>query len=165
MPRFRRYGLIGLVLAAATILTGCGAGTVALEPAADANNPLCAEVSVRLPKSFESVGGSEPQQRRWTNAQATGAWGDPESVYLRCGVEPPGPSTLQCVTFGGVDWLVDSEDRPWLRITTYGRTPAVQVTVNSSVISADSVLDRLTSAVGRLPTDARCIAADEAPSE
>ncbi len=63
-----------------------------MTPAADANDPVCAEVSVRLPDSVDG----EP--RRWTDAQATGAWGNPSVVLLTCGVEPPAPSTLACQT-------------------------------------------------------------------
>ena len=72
-------------------LTGC-TSTVSLEPAPDANDPACAEVTVRLPDDLAG------QSRRWTDAQATGAWGEPAAVLLTCGVEPPGPTTLPCQT-------------------------------------------------------------------
>ena len=71
------------------VLSGC-AGTVHLEPADDANNPLCAEVTVRLPQAIAD------QERRWTDAQATGSWGDPVSVLLSCGVTVPGPTFAAC---------------------------------------------------------------------
>ena len=87
-----------VAVCALLVLSGC-APTVHLEPAANANDPLCAEVTVRLP---DSIGD---QARVWTDAQATAAWGTPSSVLLTCGLEPPAPTTLQCVSLGGVDWV------------------------------------------------------------
>ncbi|GGH39724.1 DUF3515 family protein [Microbacterium album] len=141
-------------------LTGCAA-TVSLPAADDANDPLCAEVSVRLPSN---LGGLD---RRWTDAQAAGAWGAatdvlPATVMLRCGVTPPGPTTLQCVTFEGVDWIVDASDLPMQRITTYGRTPATQLYVDTSVISPSSVLPAISRIVSALPAETHCVDPDEA---
>ena len=87
MIRLFRTLAAGTVLAAVVALSAC-AGTVAMEAAPDANDPACADVSVRLPQTIAG------QDRRWTDAQATGAWGDPAAVLLTCGVTVPGPSTL-----------------------------------------------------------------------
>lgn len=131
-------------------LTGC-ATTVSMSAAKAANDPACAAVTVRLPDAVDS------QDRRWTDAQGTGAWGDPSTVLLTCGVTPPGPSTLPCETAGGVDWLIDDADAPNYRFTTYGRTPAVEVYLDYDVVSARSVLDALGVAVQQLPvTGAAC---------
>ncbi|WP_456285452.1 DUF3515 domain-containing protein [Microbacterium sp. JZ70] len=145
-------------LAAVIALTGC-APTVHLEAAPRANDPLCAEVSVRMP---DSVSGLE---RRWTDAQATAAWGEPTAVILSCGYDAPAPTTQQCVTIDGVDWIVDESERPNLRMTTYGREPAVQVYVDTTVVSADAVLagSALGSAVSTLPRAAQCTDPDAAP--
>ncbi|WP_221585176.1 DUF3515 family protein [Microbacterium sp. G2-8] len=145
-------------LGAAVALAGC-TPTVHLEPAAHAEDPLCADVSVRVPEALGDV------SRVWTDAQATAAWGDPSVVLLRCGLEPPAPSTLQCVTVGGVDWLVDETDFPNLRMTTYGRTPAAQVYVDTDSISSNDVLSALANAVGQLPRDSRCLDPDEAQED
>ena len=101
-------------------LTGCST-TISLEPAPQANDPACAAIMVRLPGDLAN------QQRVWTDAQSTAAWGSPTRIIMACGVTPPGPSTLKCVSLGGVDWLVDESDDPNFRITTYGRSPAVQL--------------------------------------
>jgi len=139
-------------LAAVSALTGCS-GTVSLQPAAEANSPDCAAVSVRLPGTVDG----EP--RRWTDAQATGAWGDPASVLLTCGVDEPGPSTLVCQTVGGIDWLIDDSEAPHYRFTTYGRSPAVEVYLDYDVVGAQAVLSALTTAVVQLPsTGAECTA-------
>lgn len=130
-------------------LSGC-TSTVSLDPAPQANDPLCAEITAYLP---DSVAG-EP--RRWTDAQATGAWGDPASIILTCGLTPPGPSELPCQEAGGVDWLVDASEAPLYRYTTFGRTPAVQVFLDNQVVSSRDVLDTLSVLVSRLPRDREC---------
>lgn len=159
----RRLALTAGALSAGAVtllaLTGCSS-TVALEPAKDANNPVCAEVTVRLP---DSIAG---QDRRWTDAQATGAYGDPASVFVSCGVEVPGPtSELQCITLEGIDWLVDESQAPMMRMTTYGRDPAVQVFVDTETVSANEALANvgIVSGVRMIPAERACITSDELP--
>ena len=162
MPRSRSRSLVALALAgvslAATMLAGC-ASTVAMDAAADANDPRCADVSVRLP---DNVAG---QDRRWTDAQSTGAWGDPAAVLLTCGVTPPGPTEDQCITIGGVDWVVDETEAPRYRITTYGRTPAVEVYVDNEVVSSNDVLARLGAIIGdMIPAERACVSSQGVPT-
>lgn len=149
----RRLALVSgaLILLA---LTGCSS-TVALKPAPDANNPACAEVTVRLPNAIGDM------QRRWTDAQATGAYGEPTAVIVACGVAVPGPTAdLQCVTLDGVDWLVDDSQAPKMRMTTYGRDPAVQVFVDTKRIGANEVLSNsgLVSGIRTIKATSACIA-------
>ena len=155
MTPSRRILVAGALATLVVALSGCS-GTVSLAAAPGANDPLCADVVVRLPSSVDGQG------RRWTDAQATGAWGDPAAVLLTCGVTPPGPSTLRCITVGGVDWLVDESESPRFRLTTYGRTPAVELYVDNRKVSPNNVLDDLRNAVGQLPESAACTA-PEAP--
>lgn len=133
-------------LATAVALAGC-ASTVSLTPAAAANDPACADVSVLLPASVDG------QSRRWTDAQATGAWGDPASVILTCGVVPPGPTTLPCTPVAGVDWIIDDSAAPRYRLTTFGRVPAVEIYLDNTVVSSANVLDTLSRVVAALPTN------------
>ena len=140
------------VTAAAGVLSGCTA-PVAMEPGPDANNPLCADVSVQLPESLDG------KERRQTDAQATGAWGDPAAVLLTCGVEPPGPTTIPCTTVGGVDWIVEDEGDFRFRVTTFGREPAIQLYVDTNAdtgVSSSVVLDVLSRTVGQLPITGVC---------
>lgn len=143
-----------VALIAASVMVGLSActPTVPMKAAVAANDPACAEVIVRLPE----VLGEE--DRVWTDAQGTAAWGTPTSVLLTCGLEPPGPTTQQCVSFGGVDWIVDDSDSPNLRITTYGREPAAQAYVDTTVLSADAVLQSLANPAQRLPKYGECTA-------
>lgn len=159
----RRLTLASLLLAGIIALVGC-TPTVSMEPAKHANDPLCAEVMVRLPKAVGNL------DRVWTDAQATGAWGTPVAVALTCGFDAPAPTAeLQCVTLEGVDWLVDAEDTPNLRMTSYGRQPAVQIYVNTSPetggISSNEALRALAPMVRQIPATSGCIAPDVAPDE
>lgn len=107
------------------MLAGCSQ-TVHMEPAKHAEDVRCAEVSVRVPDSLAG------ERRRWTDAQATAAWGDPASVLLRCGVPLQGPSELPCYNLGGVDWLALEQEGNVQRAITFGRDPAVEVAVSRS---------------------------------
>lgn len=125
-----------------------------MEPAPDATNPDCAEIIVRLPDAIDE------HIKRDTNAQATGAWGDPAAILLKCGVEVPGPSALPCFTIKGVDWLRDSSEAPNYIFTTYGRDPAVQVVIDGDRASSNA-LSALGNAVGSLPAAKQCLAAED----
>ncbi len=149
-------------------LTACSP-TVALDPAPDAPDPACAAVTVRLPDEIDE--GTSKFMQRVTNAQATGAWGDPTVVVLHCGVAVPAPtSDLPCNTvtddFGNsIDWLVDDSKDPIFTFTTYGRTPAVSVTIDYDSIGSASVLDALSSSVSTLPDNGHhCVGLDDVDS-
>lgn len=135
------------------LLTGCTSTvsmqTVSLQAAEDANDPACADLTVRLPDSVDG------QPRRWTDAQATGAWGDPASVIITCGVPELGPTTLPCTPVNGVDWVIDDSDAPRYRVTTFDRTPAVEIYLDNDVVSSAQVLDRLSQIVTVLPQNGR----------
>ena len=127
-----------------------------MEPAKGSNDALCADVSVRLPSTVAGL------QRRWTDAQATGAWGDPAAVLLTCGVTPPGPTTLTCRSVGAVDWIIDETDAPKYLFTTYGRIPAVQVYLDYDVVSGGEVLQALSPILEQLQKTAECVSPDDA---
>ncbi len=145
-----------MIVVAAASVAGC-ASSVSLQPADDADDPLCAEITVRLPSSVDG------QERRWTDAQATGAWGEPgkdTAVILTCGVESPGPTEARCITVGGVDWIVDDSLAPRYLVTSYGRTPAVEVFLDNDVVSSNEVLSVLGPLVQQLPSERVCTAPD-----
>ena len=149
MKILRSFLVLGLSAAFAIGASGC-APTLNLEPGPDANNPGCAEVIVRLPDQL----GELPLRN--TNAQATGAWGEPASVILRCGIEPVEVSALPCVTVGEVDWLVDDSAAPSFRFVTFGRTPATEVIVDSGKASGITSLEELADAANRAAPEKVC---------
>ena len=71
--------------------------------------------------------------------------------------EAPGPTTDVCVNVNGVDWVATETDGTAV-LTTYGRDPAVQVTVPSDDRSGtDAVLAALSSIVTRVPQARECL--------
>lgn len=151
MPRTRLAALAALVATAGGLaLSGCS-GVVPLEPAADADDPGCAEIVVRLPDRVGDLA------KRQTDAQATGAWGDPAGVLLRCGVPVPGPTTMPCVSVNGVDWIQDDAEAPrHYRFITFGRKPATEVVVDHEAVSNSTALADLTSAVSSIEPYTHC---------
>lgn len=155
----RRAPLVLLLVAAAIALTGC-APTVAMNPAPDAVNPECAEMIVRLPQQVADL------DIRETNAQATGAWGQPAAILLRCGVAPIGPTTLPCVNINGIDWIEDNSDAPMLRYQAYGRIPATEVVIDASKVSGGTALIDLVPVISLVPQTNECVGPqDLTPSE
>ena len=150
MKMSRLAALSAAAIALTLSLSACSP-TISLEPAADANNPGCAEVIVRLPDAVDG------QERRTTNAQSTAAWGNPATVILRCGIEPVEISTLPCVTANGVDWIIDESAKPSFRFISFGRTPALEVIVDSENAVGVNALDSLAEAVKSIEPTKACI--------
>ena len=150
MKMSRLAALSAAAIALTLSLSACSP-TVSLEPAADANNPGCADVIVRLPDAVDG------QERRTTNAQSTAAWGNPATVILRCGIEPVEISTLPCVTANGVDWIIDESAKPSFRFISFGRTPALEVIVDSEKTVGVNVLDSLAQAVKSIEPTKNCV--------
>lgn len=152
-----KLGIAATAVAILGLLTGCSP-TVALHPAAHATSADCAGVIARLPDTVSTL------SQRETNAQGTSAWGTPADILLRCGVAVPSPtSTLPCLTVDGVDWLRNDAGAPLYVFTTYGRVPAVSVTVNSKNVNADgnAALTDLQPAVASIKSIHRCLSPSE----
>lgn len=148
LTRFAKRALAATALVAA--LSACSQSVV-LESAPDANNPVCAEITVRLPDAIETL------TKRVTTAQATTAWGEPAAVLLRCGIEPVELSSLRCVSIADVDWLVDESKAPSYRFITFGRIPATEVMIDSTKASGATVLDEIGGALDRGKVTKRCL--------
>ena len=101
-----RAALPAAVLTLAAGLTAC-TPIADVEPAPDAANPDCATVMVSLPSELAG------EQQRETDSQSSSAWGDPSKIILRCGVPVPGPTTEQCATVNGIDWILQEDETAW----------------------------------------------------
>lgn len=139
-----------LTLFAVTLVVSSCSATVTLDAAPEANDPACAEVIVRLPDSIGDLA------KRTTNAQSTGAWGNPASVILRCGLPAVTASQLTCVTANDIDWLVDESNKPNYRFITFGRSPATEVIVDATAIAGVTAVESLAGAVQNIPATKRC---------
>lgn len=130
-------------------LTGCGSN--APQPGPDAGTAACTALIERLPERV--------LDRPRTDLDVTGAaaWGDP-AIVLRCGVPPTGPTSNPCLEAGGLDWTF-TETKDDFRFVTYGRNPAVEVTLPTSInrTTASGALIDLAKAVEPIPKTANCI--------
>lgn len=151
---FVRTGALVSLAAGTVLLAGCTVA-VPLQPAADATNPRCADVIVHLPTTVAN------QPERETNAQATGAWGNPATVLLHCGVHVPAPTTLPCLNVNGIDWIEDDSAAPLYRYTTFGRDPATELVIDSGKASGGAALVDVADAVATVPATAKCLGPDD----
>jgi hypothetical protein len=146
--------------AAALLAVGLLAGTTACSPAvnveaaADAANPGCAPMMVLLPQFVAD------QPKRETTSQGSAAWGNPSQVILRCGVPVPGPTTDQCVTVNGVDWVLRRQDKTWTA-TTYGRNPATELVFDPDQVAESTLLVDLAGAVAKIPQTNKCLSVSD----
>jgi hypothetical protein len=145
-----------VALGCLVLLSAC-TPMIGVEAAPGAADPDCAPVMLALP---DVVAGD--LEKVDTNAQATAAWGvSGAAVTFRCGVDQPPPSPdCQRVASGqgSVDWVtVTGEDGTW-RFTTYGREPAMEVTIPPTVLTdhSSSFVGDLTSAVELVPATKEC---------
>ncbi|WP_076259855.1 DUF3515 family protein [Intrasporangium flavum] len=103
---------------AALALGACSRATeVALAPQASA--PVCRAAEWPANLSGHARVDTSPAD------PSVAAWGDP-ALIARCGLEPLAPTTDECVTVDGVDWVVRRLSDGTMA-TTYGRDPAVEV--------------------------------------
>jgi len=126
-----------------------------IEPAPSASDPACAGLTGRVPATVLG------RQAVSTDVAGAATWGDP-AIVLRCGVPPPGPTTDACIAISGVDWVFSETDAAY-RFVTYGRTPAVEVTVPLDVerSSASGAAAALSPAVEPIPQQNQCIGLDD----
>jgi hypothetical protein len=117
-----RFGAVLLILGGPA---ACSSPIDVATPA-EAGSAACRSAAAHWPKT---VGGESPRATS-SSADAVRAWGDP-AIIARCGVAPIGPTTDQCLSVSGVDWVAH-QLTDGVRFTTYGRSPAIEVLVPSA---------------------------------
>lgn len=139
----RRFASLGL--AAAFLASSC-AGPVEVAPAPEGTSAACATVASVWPETVAEAPRTtvEPQQ------PSTMAWrrGNDPAIIARCGVQPPGPTTLECIAVDDADWVAEKLD-DGMRFTTYGRVPAIEVLVPNRYSPEPLVLSALAEPVRR----------------
>ncbi|MEU9447106.1 DUF3515 family protein [Streptomyces sp. NPDC048277] len=116
-----------------------------------AKDPACARLADRYPDRLDG------DTRDLVSFQGLAVWGHGE-VELRCGVTPPAPTTDACVSVDGVDWVWRETAANGRRtLVTYGRSPAVEVSVADSVSHLDAVLLDLSHLVAPIKKGAKCL--------
>lgn len=142
---------LALATTVAMAVAGC-ARPLIVDPAPYAADVDCARVMLAVP---EVLGGLEV---RPTSSQATTAWAEDYPLIMRCGVEPPGPTTTECVAIttptADVDWLITDDDARWQAIS-FGRSPAVELLVpkERAQDALADVLGEVSAAVALAPSN------------
>ena len=128
------------------LLGGCSrAPEVALAPAAGA--PVCATAAWPSTVAQQARVATDP------DTGSVAAWGDP-AVLARCGLAPLGPTTDDCVSVDGVDWVVRALSDGSVA-TTYGRDPAIEVLAPAAYGPVPLLLPAFTAVASSLPENGR----------
>lgn len=119
-------------------------------PAPQAVTAACAKAAAAYPASLGRLARGD------LDVTAAATYGDP-AVVVRCGMPPLGPTSDECVDISGIDWVVHPLS-DGTRLTTYGRSPAIEVLVPSAHSPAPMLVPALHDAAAALPaTGHRCI--------
>ncbi|MFF7357776.1 MULTISPECIES: DUF3515 family protein [Streptomyces] len=119
-----------------------------------AKDPACARIAAHYPDRLDG------DRRDPVSYEGLTAWGHGR-VRLRCGLNPPAQTKDPCIAVNGVDWVLretaarDGHDV----LVTYGRRPAVEITLADSVRQTDTVLMRLSRLVAPVRQTDHCLAA------
>jgi hypothetical protein len=144
--------LTGPAALVAVLLTvaGCG-GSTKITPAPDASAGACGSLLNRAPSTV--LNGT----RNSLDVAGAASWGSP-AVVMRCGVTPPGPTADHCIEVNdGLYWIYTQTKKTY-DFVSYGRVPAVEVTVPTSVPQSnatDALID-LADAVRPLKVTGHC---------
>jgi hypothetical protein len=136
-----------LTLAAGAVLALVACSS-APGPAPRAGEPACVTALDAAP---ETVLG---QGRSALGVRSALAWGDPH-IVMRCGLEPLGPTTAQCITVNGHDWVLADPNADPVVFTTFGTDPAVDVAVPRSYTQPTGALVDLAPVAAALPKNGR----------
>lgn len=162
-----RSRLLALPATGLMMLGLASCGTVQVPPGPAATDPTCADIVLSAPPEVLGM------ERVETSSQGTAAWGSGEdTIVMRCGVTPPGPTTDLCTTLTDgdgieVDWIVrELEDEVFL-YTTYGREPAIDVSVPRSAAPdqpSGAALDLSQVITRNIDATDRCIGPGDEPA-
>jgi hypothetical protein len=150
-----RVLLGGTLLIMAVGVAACGGSEEPkLDAAPSARDPGCTSLLSRLPSTV--LGRAKGS----TDVAGAAVWGQPP-IVLRCGVTPPAPSADACINVDDVDWLFTEKASSYV-FTTYGRTPATELTVPHEIdrTQAAGAMAQLSPAVKPLPSTRHCVGPD-----
>lgn len=144
---------IVLVLATVALLAVAVGGYVVLRPRALAteaaplaHDPACERVATHWP---ERVAGTARTPLAGDPA-GVAAWGEPV-ILARCGVPSPPPTTNDCIAAEGVDWVArGGTPGAGMVFVSYGRTPAIEVTVPAAYAPEPLVLGAFAAAARQI---------------
>ena len=129
-------------------MAACSSSIEVVDPV-DARSAACRSVASHWPKT---VGGQSLRPTS-SSSDAVRAWGDP-AIIARCGLTPIGPTTDQCVSVSGIDWVAH-QLTDGVRFTTYGRSPAIEILVPNAYQPEPLLLPAFGAAASAIPQGER----------
>ncbi|MEO8518285.1 MAG: DUF3515 family protein [Dermatophilaceae bacterium] len=144
--RRRPSTYLGAFLVLAT--AACSSSIEVVDPAG-AGSASCRAAAVHWP---ETVGGQSSRPTS-SSSDAVRAWGDP-AIIARCGLAAIGPTTDQCISVSGIDWVAHPLT-DGVRFTTYGRSPAIEILVPSAYKPEPLLLPAFGAAASAIPQGER----------
>lgn len=149
----------GIVTAAAVCWYLLTPETYAVQPGPAAHDRACDQIVSSAPGTVLG------HHRDRVDGPGAAAWGD-ASIILRCGVEPPPPTPNVCMNVDGVDWVLNNkremhDDR--VALTTYGRVPAVEVTIDREVGHYGGALASVNHVLDTVPQTRTCTSLADVP--
>ncbi|MFG2356747.1 DUF3515 domain-containing protein [Streptomyces sp. NPDC048521] len=142
----------GLVVAGALVVQELSSPVFGLRQGPQAKDPACARIAAHYPDRLDG------HRRGRITFEGLAVWGH-GAVRLRCGLTPPAETKDPCVAVNGVDWVLrEAASRGGRKLlVTYGRRPAVEVSLADSVRQTDTVLMELSRLVAPVPRNERCL--------
>ena len=113
----------------------------------DAEAPVCADAV--WPQHVADA----PRVTTRPQSPAIAAWGSP-AIIARCGLPALAPTTDECVTVNGIDWVVRSLT-DGSAATTFGRDPAIEVLAPARYGPVPLLLPVFADVAKSLPTNGR----------
>ncbi|MHC3473240.1 DUF3515 family protein [Streptomyces sp. 7R007] len=149
----------GLVAGTVLVVREANSPAHGLSAAPRGDAPPCARVTDASPDALDG------RERAGTGLPGVAVWGD-GAVTLRCGLAPPAATVDPCIAVDGVDWVWrPSTGHDGRRVlVTFGRDPAVEVSVSDRVAGIDEVLVELSGAVRSIRQGERCVGEDDVAS-
>ena len=148
----RRRPSAGLVaIQVVGLLAACSSSIEVVTPVGSGSS-ACRSAAAHWPKTV----GGQPVRLTSSSSDAVRAWGDPP-IIARCGLAAIGPTTDQCVSVSGIDWVAHPLT-DGVRFTTYGRSPAIEILVPSAYQPEPLLLPAFGAAASAIPQgDRHCL--------
>ncbi|MEU0006629.1 DUF3515 family protein [Streptomyces sp. NPDC006314] len=142
----------GLVVAGVLVAQELSSPVFGMRQGPLAMDPACARIAGHYPDRLDG------NRRDRITFEGLAVWGH-GAVRLRCGLIPPAPTKDPCFAVNGVDWVLrEAASRGGRKLlVTYGRRPAVEVSLADSVRQTDAVLLELSRLVAPVRQNDRCL--------
>ncbi|HVN13670.1 MAG TPA: DUF3515 family protein [Kineosporiaceae bacterium] len=146
-PRLILLAPAALAAGGALALAACSDGP---QSAPRADDPACTRALAAAPPAVLGRG------RTRLDVRGAAAWGDPR-IVLRCGLPALAPTTEQCLTVDGVDWVIADPDADPVVFTAYGREPTAELSVPTAYgrSAASGALVDVVAVARALPSNGR----------